>query len=143
VKFRSYSNRYITHAELETGAKIYCYLRHDGRSPNSKAAQLCFFYEGADSQREAGHFEMSIHQQDGTAMVADVRLGGDHHPSMCFLNLSEELNQRMAPAVAAVYAEFVDLHHAKLEKLASATVANLAPLSLPSMVQAVAPTFRS
>jgi hypothetical protein len=121
MSFKTQSEEHVTRVELEGGAKVYFNLRDYRRHAHRETPLLCVFYEGTEPEREMDYFEMSIYMLDGTAMVGDSPIGGDHIPQINFLNLSQELNERMKPALASGFIEFVERHCAKLEDLASAT----------------------
>ena len=121
MKFNTQSDEHVTRVELEDGAKVYFNLRDYRRHAHRKTPLLCVFYEGPQPEREMDYFEMSIYMLDGTAMVGNGPIGSDHIPQINFLNLSQELNERMKPALASGFIEFVKNHYADLEDLASAT----------------------
>ncbi len=121
MKFKILSDDYVTRVELKEGGKLYFNLRDYRRYAHRETPLLCVFYEGPPSEREMDYFEMSIYMLDGSAMVGDAPIGSDHIPRINFLNLSQEMNERLRPALAAGFTEFVDRNYAKLEDLASAT----------------------
>ena len=121
MRFKTQSDEYVTRVELAGGAKLYFNLRDYRRYAHRETPLLCVFYEGPQTDREMDYFEMSIYMLDGIAMVGDAPIGSDHIPRITFLNLSEEKNERMKPALAAGFTEFVERHYAKLEDLADAT----------------------
>ena len=121
MKFNTHSDEHVTRVELDDGAKIYFNLRDYRRHAHRETPLLCVFYEGGPPEREMDYFEMSIYLLDGTAMVGDAPIGGDHIPQINFLNLSQQLNERMKPALASGFIEFVERNCAKLEGLACAT----------------------
>ena len=121
MKFNTQSDEYVTRVELEDGAKVYFNLRDYRRYAHRETPLLRVFYEGPQPEREMDYFEMRIYMLDGTAIVGDGPIGSDHIPQINFLNLSRELNERMKPALASGFIEFVERHYANLEGLASAT----------------------
>ena len=121
MKFKILSDDYVTRVELKEGGKLYFNLRDYRRYAHRETPLLCVFYEGPPNEREMDYFEMSIYMLDGSAMVGDAPIGTDHIPRINFLNLSQETNERLKPALAAGFTEFVDRNYAKLEDLANAT----------------------
>lgn len=126
MSFKIQSEEQVTRVELEGGAKIYFNLRDYRRYAHRETPLLCVFYEGPEPEREMDYFEMSIYMLDGTAMVGDSAIGSDHIPHIKFLNLSQELNERMVSALESGFKEFVQRNYAQLEELASATLREVA-----------------
>jgi hypothetical protein len=121
MKFKTQSDEYVTRVALEGGGKLYFNLRDYRRYAHRETPLLCVFYEGPTTEREMDYFEMSIYMLDGSAMVGDAPIGSDHIPRINFLNLSQEKNERLKPALAAGFVEFVERNYAKLEELATTT----------------------
>ena len=121
MKFSTQSDEHVTRVELEDGAKIYFNLRDYRRHAHRETPLLCVFYEGPQPEREIDYFEMSVYMLDGTAMLGDAPIGSNHVPQIKFLNLSQELNQYLKPALASGFIEFVQRHYANLTHLAGAT----------------------
>ena len=126
MKFIVQSDEHVTRVEVENGAKLYFNLRDYRRYAHRETPLLCVFYEGAQPDREMDYFEMSIYVLDRIPMIGDVPLGSDHQPSIQFLNLAQETNHLLAPALAAGYGAFVERHFAKLEDLAHANMREVA-----------------
>ena len=121
MKFTIHSDDNVTRLELEDGAKIYFNLRDYRRYAHRETPLLCVFYEGPQPEREMDYFEMSIYVLDGTPMVGDRPIGSDHIPQINFLNLAQEINERVKPALETGFVEFVERNYTKLEDLASAS----------------------
>jgi hypothetical protein len=108
MKFNTHSDEHVTRVEFDDGAKVYFNLRDYRRYAHRETPLLCVFYEGPQPEREMDYFEMSIYMLDGIAMLGDGPIGSDHIPRIYFLNLSQDNNERMKPALAAGYVEFVE-----------------------------------
>lgn len=126
MKFKTQSEEHVTQVALHGGAKVYFNLRDYRRYAHRETPLLCVFYEGPQPEREMDYFEMSIYMLDGIAMVGDSPIGGDHIPLIKFLNLSQELNERIAAALESGFKEFVERNHARLEELARAALREVA-----------------
>ena len=126
MKFQVQSDDHVTRIEIANGAKLYFNLRDYRRYAHRETPLLCVFYEGPQPDREMDYYEMSIYVMDRTPMIGDVPMGSDHQPHVHFLNLSQETNIQLAPAVQAGYKEFVERHFAKLEDLALANLREVA-----------------
>ncbi len=126
MKFIVQSDEHVTRVEVENGAKLYFNLRDYRRFAHRETPLLCVFYEGPLPEREMDYYEMSIYAMDHLAMIGDGPLGNDHQPQIQFLNLAQEINNELAPALAAGYKEFVECQFAKLEDLALANLREVA-----------------
>jgi hypothetical protein len=109
-----------TKIEFEGGTRVYFNLR-DGRHTSRETPLVCVFYEGASPEREMDYFEMSIYLLDGVPMIGEVAASGHDAPAIRFLNLTEEINRQLAPALAEAFAKFVESKRAAIEALARTT----------------------
>ncbi len=120
MKFHVQSDEHVTRVELDGGGKLYFNLRDYRRHAHRETPLLCVFYEGPQPEREMDYYEMSVYMLDHTPMIGDAPMGSDHRPHIQFLNLSQEINQLLTPALLAGFQQFVEQHFAKLEDLALA-----------------------
>jgi hypothetical protein len=104
--------------ELDDGAKISFNLRGPRRHAHRETPLVCVFYEGPAPEREMDYFEMSIYLLDGVLMIGEVPADGSLAPQIRFLNLTDELNAKLAPVAAYGFASFVQARRGAIEQLA-------------------------
>jgi hypothetical protein len=115
---RLYHDDHTEWVELDDGTKISFNLRDARRHAHRETPLVCVFYEGPAPEREMDYFEMSIYLLDDVLMIGEVPADGTLAPRIRFLNLTDELNAKLAPAAAHGFARFVQAKREAIEHLA-------------------------